>query len=237
MLCRLPRVRCETSGTPFAHTAEPDHDAPHVGLEHVTRGNARLPPDDSAPGAAACQAILTAVRALGIGFRAVAVIGQRVPVLHPLPDVPQHVIQSKCVRLFLAHGVGLTAGVVARPGNFSHRSVPAGSVSGARGVFPFRLGRKAVTVAVPLRFIASQNFCASSPAHALDREIRPLGIAGIDSRYGFILGLRHLVSAQLKRPGDRYPMRGLFIGVAFSIPCRTAHHEVSCRNVHEVHGA
>src|SRR5260221_4563755 len=33
-------TRCETSGGPFAHTAEPHHDAPRVGLEHVTRGNA-----------------------------------------------------------------------------------------------------------------------------------------------------------------------------------------------------
>src|SRR5579859_5651620 len=80
----------KASGEPFADTTEPNHDAPHVGLEHVTRGNARVPPDDSTPGAAARQAILSAVRALRVGFRAVAIIRQRVPVLHPLPDVPQH---------------------------------------------------------------------------------------------------------------------------------------------------
>src|SRR5260221_8106602 len=82
-------TRCETSGGPFAHTAEPHHDAPRVGLEHVTRGNARVPANDSAPGAAARQVILSAVGALRVGFRAVAVICQRVPVLYPLPDVPQ----------------------------------------------------------------------------------------------------------------------------------------------------
>src|SRR5216683_4120264 len=89
-----------TSGNRFAHAAEADHDAPHVGLEHVASGNARVPPDDSAPGAAARHAILSVVWALRVGLRTLGVIRDRIPVLHPFPDVPQHVIQSKCVRLF-----------------------------------------------------------------------------------------------------------------------------------------
>ena len=94
----------KTSGEPFAHTAEPHHYAPHVGLEHVTRGNARVPPDDSAPGAAARHPILSCDWALRVEFRTVAVISYGMPVLHPFPDVPQRVIQSKSVRLFSPTG-------------------------------------------------------------------------------------------------------------------------------------
>jgi hypothetical protein len=45
--------RRKTSGDHIARTTEPDHDTPNVGLEKVARGDAREPPDNSAPGAAA----------------------------------------------------------------------------------------------------------------------------------------------------------------------------------------
>src|SRR6202035_1035900 len=79
----------------FTHTAEPNHDTSDVGLLDITGGNARLSSDKSAKGTAARNAILSAERALRVGFRTAAVISYAVPVLHPFPDVSQmcHAIQ------------------------------------------------------------------------------------------------------------------------------------------------
>src|SRR4029077_9829908 len=157
-------------------TAEPDHHAPNVGLEDVTRGDTRVPPDDSAKGAAARHAILSADWCLRVGFRTMAVISYPVPVLHPLPDVPQRVVQSKSVRLFLTYGMGLTSRIVPEPGNLNQRAIPAGSISGAGRVFPFRLCRQAIMVAVPLAIDHLTKLLRVFPAHSLNREIRALGI-------------------------------------------------------------
>src|SRR6202008_198606 len=125
------------SGEPFGPTADPHHYAPHVGLEHVTRGNARVPPDDSAPGAAARHPILSCDWALRVEFRTVAVLSYGMPVLHPFPDVPQRGIQSKAVRLLLTYRMGLPSRIISGPGNCLQRSVPAGTIFAACRVFPF----------------------------------------------------------------------------------------------------
>ena len=109
-----------------------------------------MPLDDSAPGATARHAILSAVWALRVGFRTAAVISYVVPVLHSFPDVSQRVIQSKSVRFFLTYGMRCTVRIVSEPRNFDQRAIPAGTISGACRVFPFCLCRQAIMIAVPL---------------------------------------------------------------------------------------
>jgi hypothetical protein len=219
----------------FAGAAEADYDAANFGLEDVARGDARVALNDSAPRAAARNAKLTVGWALGVEFGALAVVGHPVPILDPFPNVAERVVQAESVRLLLADGVSRAVRIVVEPCNVNQRAVAAGIISGARGVFPFRFGREAIMVSVLFVIEGFAKLLRVFPAHAFDGKIRAPGIARIGGHHRFILGLRHLEFAQLKRPSNRNLMQRLFVGVAFTISSGTAHHEAAGRNADEVH--
>src|SRR5580692_8705327 len=201
----------------FTHTAEPNHDTSDVGLLDITGGNARLSPDKAAKGTAARNAILSTERSLRIGFRTAAVISYAVPVLHPFPDVPQRVIQSKPVRLFLTDGMRRSTRIVSEPGDHIQRTIPAGIISATCRIFPLCLCGQAIVVSVPLAIDRLTKLLRVFPAHAFNRMVRSAGIARVGGHDRLILCLRDLVFAYLERPRDGYSMSRLFFGVAFMI--------------------
>src|ERR1700722_8133894 len=148
---------------------------------------------------------------------------------------PKCVMQSKSVRLFLTDGMRRSTRIVSEPGNHIQRTIPAGTISAACRVFPLRLCGQAIVVPVPLTIDRLTKLLRIFPAHTVDGKRWALGIARVGSHDRLILCLRNLVFAHLKRPGNRYSMNRLFFGVAFMISCRTAHHEASRRNAHDLH--
>src|ERR1700683_244563 len=90
-------------------------------------------------------------------------------------------------------------------------------------------------VAILLAVERFAKFLRVFPAHAFDRKSGTLCIAGIGGHHCFVLRLGHLEFAELKRAGDGYLMRRLFVGVTFSVTSGTAHHEAARRDAYEVH--
>lgn len=82
---------------------------------------------------------ITGRRSLRIGHR-IAGIGTK-PALAPLPDVSQHVIETKAIRRLLSNSMGRTAGVAPIPGNGIQRPIGLASAASSGGVFPLRFCR------------------------------------------------------------------------------------------------
>src|ERR1700722_8819875 len=137
--------------------------------------------------------------------------------------------------MFSADRVSGALGVVAEPCNQKQRAITAGSVSGARGIFPFRFCRQTITETVLFAIERFANPVRVFPTHILNRKIRALEIAWIHRHHRFVLCLRHLKFAHLKRPGNGHSMSRLFFGVTIRISRRTAHHKGSRRNGYELH--
>ena len=102
------------------------------------------------------HAVRGACRPLGICNRIGRII--LVPVQAPFPDVPMHVVQTPCVRLFLSDRMRLPIGVLLIPsdlvkiraGSFLGRDVlpvvQGCCRSGAAGIFPLRFGRQGISI-------------------------------------------------------------------------------------------
>ena len=71
--------------------------------------------------------------------RAVTVIILAIPVIHPLPHVPQDIVQPESVGTLLADFMRLLAALAGIPGNLIDGAVSRPGAPGAGGVFPLRL--------------------------------------------------------------------------------------------------
>src|SRR5580704_1447576 len=112
-----------------------------------------------------------------------AEIGYPVPVLHPFPNVSQRVIQSERVRLFLTYWVGRAARIVSEPCDLQQWAIPAGRISRACRVLPFRLGRQALTVAVSLAIHRFAEPLRVVPTYVLIPDRGAREITGIGVHY------------------------------------------------------
>jgi hypothetical protein len=65
-----------------------------------------------------------------------------VPVIHPLPHVPQHVVQPESVGTLLSHHKRLTPAVDDVPRNLIDWPISLRSAPAPRRIFPFRFSGK-----------------------------------------------------------------------------------------------
>src|SRR5687767_8014591 len=154
-----------------------------------------------------------------------------VPVLAPLGDIPEHVVQPPSIRRLGAHRLwaGRAGGPLrqAKPGN--RREIRRGVLAGARRVFPLRLGGQPVTEPVTALVEPVDEVLRVFPGDALDWLPRSLETARILPRHRLPEFLRHLGPAHLERRDSDATDRS-FVVAAGGIALRTSHLKCAGRN-------
>src|SRR5579871_84893 len=126
---------------PVANTAEADAIVTLVGTHRVAMGGTH-PTGAVVPGTSPQSAALTLWRSRRIDRGTRLVVGLAIPVRSPLPDIPQHVIQSEGVRLLLGARLLGAPSQETIPGDVAQASIVRASGAGASGVFPLGFRRQ-----------------------------------------------------------------------------------------------
>jgi hypothetical protein len=131
----------ELRATQFPDTTEPGDVAPEARAARVAVRDANAP-GIIVPGAAPQDFELTARRPRRVGSRTVLIVLDIVPVIDPLPNVPEHVKQSKAIRLALADFMPSAAAIPLVPSDVVQVAVTAVRTPTARRIFPLCLCRQ-----------------------------------------------------------------------------------------------
>lgn len=112
-----------------------------------------------AAAAVGCQATATLIAPPTPAKDSIAAVNLRIVLIPaPLPDVPQHVVQTKAIGRLQPHGMGALPGILCVPGDLVQVTVLHRAVPGATGVFPLGVSGQAkpATLPIPMHVLISQ---------------------------------------------------------------------------------
>src|SRR6266540_4206494 len=165
--------------------------------------------------------------------------GGLIPVLHPLPDIAMHVIESPGIRLYLPSWVCPIVSIVPIPGIQTELARILAKAPSCRGpdascVLPLCLRRQAVHHPAFLGVEPTDACLHVVPGDLFHRSVGMAGeAAGIAPHHPLPPPLRHLVLAKIKGLYNTHRLYWLFMSPSLAVV--RPHLKRPCRDEHELH--